>query len=96
MEARFMPDAAPLVTETTWHDTQQTRHNDDGSVTLSFQVDGLEEIVRWLLAWTGRMEIVRPKELRLLDVSQLKKAMDMNGRRASRQSARSFKLNKRF
>ena len=80
VEIRFTPEAAPLVTETTWHHTQQTQFYDDGAVTMKFQVDGLEEIVRWLLGWAGRVEIVRPKELRLLYLTQLKQAIDMNGR----------------
>jgi predicted DNA-binding transcriptional regulator YafY len=81
VEVRFMPETAPLVTETTWHHTQQTRWNDDGSVTLSFRVDGLEEIVWWVLGWSGRVEILRPAELRALYLSQLKKAVAMNGGR---------------
>ncbi len=79
IELRFTPEAAPLVTETTWHPTQQTRRNDDGSVTLSFHVDGLEEIVWWVLGWSGNVEVVRPAELRSLFLSQLKKAVAMNG-----------------
>jgi predicted DNA-binding transcriptional regulator YafY len=43
VEVRFVPEAAALVTETTWHHTQQARRNEDGSVTLSFRVDGLQE-----------------------------------------------------
>ena len=33
--------------------TGLTKCNDDGSVTVSFEVDGLEEIVWWLLGWSG-------------------------------------------
>jgi predicted DNA-binding transcriptional regulator YafY len=61
-----------------WHHTQQTLRNDDGSVTLSFQVDGLEEIVWWLLGWSGFVEIVSPLELRALFLFHLRKAFAMN------------------
>jgi predicted DNA-binding transcriptional regulator YafY len=54
VEIRFTPEAASLVIETMWHHTQQTIRNDDGSVTLSFQVDGLEEIVM-VAAWLVRV-----------------------------------------
>jgi predicted DNA-binding transcriptional regulator YafY len=77
VEVHFTPEAAPLVTETTWHHTQQTRRNDDGSVTLSFRVDGLEEIVWWVLGWSGRVEVVRPPELREMITERLRSALAM-------------------
>ncbi|MGO9468571.1 MAG: helix-turn-helix transcriptional regulator [Isosphaeraceae bacterium] len=79
VEARFVPEAAPLVTETTWHHTQQVRRQKDGSVTLSFRVDGLEEIARWLLGWSGLVEVVRPAELRAMVVEHLRRALALNG-----------------
>jgi predicted DNA-binding transcriptional regulator YafY len=79
VEVRFAPEAAATVTETIWHHTQQTQVNDDGSVTLSFRVDGLEEILGWLLGWSGRIEIVKPAELGSLYISYLKKAIEING-----------------
>jgi predicted DNA-binding transcriptional regulator YafY len=78
VEIRFTPEAAPLVIETTWHHTQKALRNEDGSVTLSFQVDGLEEIVRWLLGWSGVVEVLRPPELRATLLSHLKQAVAMN------------------
>ncbi len=54
--------------ETTWHHTQKARRHKDGSVTLSFQVDGLEEIARWLLGWAGWVEVEGPAELRAMVV----------------------------
>jgi len=78
IQIRFTPDAAPLVTETIWHRTQQAQPQPDGSVILSFQVDGLEEIVHWLLSWTGRAEVLTPPELRELLVGYLKKGLELN------------------
>ena len=75
---RFPPEAATLVIETTWHHTQQIQCNEDGSVILSFQVDGLEEIVRWLLGWSGVMEVLRPLELRQMVVEKLQRALVIN------------------
>jgi predicted DNA-binding transcriptional regulator YafY len=79
VEVRFVREAATLVIETTWHHTQQIQHHEDESVTLSFRVDGLEEIARWLLGWSGWAEIVRPPELRGIVVEQLRKALALNG-----------------
>ena len=81
VEVRFVPEAAALVTETTWHHTQQARRHDDGSVTLAFRVDGLEEIARWLLGWAGWAEVVRPPELRAMVVGHLRRALALNSKR---------------
>jgi predicted DNA-binding transcriptional regulator YafY len=52
------------VTETVWHHTPTVSRHPDGSATLRFTIDGLEELERWVLGWVGRVDIVRPKELR--------------------------------
>ena len=64
VELRFEPQAARVVTETIWHHTQKSKWHKDGSVTLTFQVDGLEEILHWILTWTGKVTIQKPEELR--------------------------------
>lgn len=75
---RFSREAADLVTETTWHSTQEVQRHDDGEVTLSFVVDGLNEVVHWLLGWSGRVTVVRPQELRSMLLDHLGKAIDLN------------------
>ena len=79
VELRFLPEAATIVTETIWHHTQQVHRNDDGSVTLSFEVDGLEEIIWWIMGWSGVVEVVRPTELRSRYLAHLTKATALNG-----------------
>ncbi len=83
VEVRFVPEASALVIETTWHHSQQVQRHEDGSVTLSFRVDGLEEIARWLLGWSGWAEVVRPPELRAIVVEQLRRALALNCERLS-------------
>ncbi len=78
VEIRFSPEAADLVTETTWHPTQKVQRRRDGGVTLVFRVDGLNEIVHWVLGWSGRATVVRPDDLRLLVVEELRKALSLN------------------
>lgn len=75
IELRFRPEAAQVVAETTWHHTQQAQKHSDGSVTLRFHVDGLEEIVWWLLSWAGMVRIVQPARLRTMFVEQLRQAL---------------------
>ena len=78
VEVRFTPEAAELVTETTWHSTQTVERHKDGSVTLGFLVDGLTEIGYWLLGWSGRVTVVQPPELREMIAGHLRKALDLN------------------
>jgi predicted DNA-binding transcriptional regulator YafY len=78
VEVCFTPNSARVVTETIWHHTQLVTTHKDGSVTLRFQVDGLEEIVNWVMSWTGRVEVLQPPELRDLVVKKLESALKTN------------------
>ena len=75
---RFTREAADLVTETTWHPTQKVERHGDGGVTLGFTVDGLNEVVHWLLGWSGRVAVVSPPELRAMVLDHLRKAVELN------------------
>ena len=79
VEIQFSREAAELVTETVWHSTQTIKRHKDGSVTLSFLVDGLNEIVHWVLGWSGRARVIQPPELRILVLEHLRKALALNG-----------------
>lgn len=79
VEIEFSAEAAPLVLETIWHSTQDVKQHRDGRVTLTFKVDGLDEIVHWVLGWSGRAKVIRPIELREFVVGQLQAALKLNG-----------------
>jgi predicted DNA-binding transcriptional regulator YafY len=79
IELLFTKEAANVVTETQWHHTQKTRRNSDGTVTMTFTIDGLEEIVRWIVGWAGRVKVVGPDALRKKVIDQHKKAIAFNG-----------------
>lgn len=49
---------------------------------LSFTVDGLEEIVWWVLGWSGRAKVITPEPLKAMVVNQLRKALEMNDENA--------------
>lgn len=51
------------TTETQWHGTQQVEHQPDGSAIMSFDVDGLDEIVWWILSLGPHCRILQPAEL---------------------------------
>ena len=79
VEVQFTRDAAAIVRETKWHSTQRMREHADGTVTLSFRVDGLEEIVWWVLGWSSRAKVVRPEKLRTMVLEKLRTAIELNG-----------------
>ena len=54
---------AATVAETQWHATQETEHEEDGSLIFRCKVDGLEEIVWWVMSMGPHCKVVKPKEL---------------------------------
>jgi predicted DNA-binding transcriptional regulator YafY len=78
VKLHFVRESAIIVTETLWHHTQRVQRNTDGSVILSFRVDSLTEIARWLLGWAGWVTVIEPCELRDEVVGALRKALNMN------------------
>ncbi len=78
VELRFDASVARTVLETNWHHTQTEKKHRDGSVTLKFTVDGIEEIQRWILGWTGNVKILCPSELSEAIVESLRKGISDN------------------
>jgi len=66
------------VIETTWHATQKIKQHPDGTAMLSFRVDGLDEILWWVLGWSGRVQVIKPVELSKMFVTQLQAALAAN------------------
>jgi proteasome accessory factor B len=64
VELRFCPRIAAEVAEVQWHETQTASFEDDGSVVLKFRVDGLNEIIWWILGYGDQVEVLAPKALR--------------------------------
>lgn len=59
----FSKAVADSVSETRWHPTQEEEFHEDDSVTLRFSVDGLEEIVWWILGYGPNATVLEPAEL---------------------------------
>jgi proteasome accessory factor B len=64
VELAFSPLVGPNVAEVNWHATQRVAWDEDGSVRFSVTVDGLDEIVWWVLGYGPEVRVVAPKELR--------------------------------
>ncbi len=61
---RFNAVAARWVREKTWHVTQTFNEHEDGSLTLTFAVNHLAEVKRWVLSFGADCEVLGPGELR--------------------------------
>ncbi len=63
VELRFDQEFADNIAATHWHKTQEVDWHDDGSITFRCKVDGLDEIVWWVLSMGPHCTVVQPKEL---------------------------------
>ena len=61
---RFSPETAESVASVEWHKSQTVTFEDDGSAVVEFQVDGLTEIVWWVLRYGDQVQVLSPKTLR--------------------------------
>lgn len=60
---RFDREFADTIADTHWHATQRVRWRDDGSVDFACTVDGLDEIVWWVLSMGPHCRVLAPPEL---------------------------------
>ncbi|MCA8983302.1 MAG: WYL domain-containing protein [Planctomycetaceae bacterium] len=60
---RFAPLVAANVAEVHWHKTQQVDTLPDGSIEYHVDVDGLTEIVWWVLGYGDKANVISPPEL---------------------------------
>jgi predicted DNA-binding transcriptional regulator YafY len=61
---RFAPTIAARVGEATWHPTQRTELERDGSLLWRARVSGLIEVRLWVLQWGDEVEVLEPAALR--------------------------------
>jgi len=63
VELLFDAEFAETVADTHWHRTQEFIWRDDGSILFRCTVDGLDEIIWWILSMGPHCVVKRPKEL---------------------------------
>ena len=61
---RFDAKVAGNVAEVQWHHSQRVEWNDDGSAEFFVRVDGLGEILWWILGYGQQVEVISPARLR--------------------------------
>ena len=63
IKVRFAPTVARYVQESQWHESQRLTPEKDGSLLAEFDLDGTEEIMRWILSFGRHAEVLEPEEL---------------------------------
>ncbi len=63
VELRFDSDFAETIADTQWHPSQQITWQADGSIVFRCEVDGLDEIVWWVLSMGPHCRVHKPAEL---------------------------------
>ncbi len=61
---KFSPLVSPNVAEVIWHRTQKVAWDEDGCAHFRATVDGLAEIVWWVLGYGPEVEVLAPAALR--------------------------------
>lgn len=72
---RFSAAAARYVSESRWHASQQLITGRDGSVTVSFTLNALEEVQSWVLSFGRQAEVLAPDELRERVQAELRESL---------------------
>ena len=60
----FNADVADYVKEKIWHESQQIRDQEDGSVIFSADVAVTPELRRWIMSWGSEAVVLEPQALR--------------------------------
>jgi predicted DNA-binding transcriptional regulator YafY len=60
VEITLSAAVAPSATSRVWQDAQRVRNNRDGTVTMAFSVDDVDEVVRWALGYGDEAWVSAP------------------------------------
>lgn len=73
VKLKFSPFQSRWIRECTWHYSQKITELDDGGLVFEVDVQGLEEIKRWVMQYGSEVEVLEPTELKDTIVNEIKK-----------------------
>ena len=73
IELLFDKSINTYILERTWHKNQKCRQNSDGTVSLSFESNQLQETLYWTLRFGAAVTILNPPELKAMYKEEVKK-----------------------
>jgi hypothetical protein len=77
----FEPAMTETISDTLWHRTQQTEVLENGGLRFSCTVDGLDEIVWWVLSMGASCRVRKPAALRLRVLREAERIQSLYARR---------------
>ena len=77
---RFASEAAPYVSERTWHPSQEVETGPDGGLTLHLFIAEPREMLPWIRSWGAQVEVLAPAWLRERVAGEMKQAADIYNR----------------
>lgn len=67
VKVKFNAQTAPFIRERKWHPSQEIEEHQDGSLTLTLQSSGLNDLKRWILSYgTGAIALEPPELVELV------------------------------
>ncbi len=63
---RFDNDASAHIRRKKWHPSQKNKALPDGRIEVSFTVNGMDGIRRWMYQWIPYVEVIAPEELKTI------------------------------
>jgi len=75
----FSSSVATYVRERHWHPTQEIVEKRDGSILLTFETVGWQELVRWILSWQPDVRVISPKKLRERVETKMRQGLGIDG-----------------
>jgi predicted DNA-binding transcriptional regulator YafY len=84
---RFSPEIRSYVLRKRWHESQEHKELEDGSVAVSFEVNGIDGIRPWIYRWIPYVEVVKPGELRNEMKKELTRALEMFSKKSVKRRA---------
>lgn len=64
IKLKFNPEIARIAEETTWHPSQITQRQPDGSAIVTMNLSIAVELLSFILGWGEKVEVLEPEELR--------------------------------
>jgi predicted DNA-binding transcriptional regulator YafY len=80
VKVKFQPKAARYIRERQWHQTQKLTEHEDGSCTLEFVTQSLDEAKRWVLTYGSDAMVLEPSELQSMIAEEHRKAAEQSAR----------------
>ncbi len=66
VKIHFAPEVIENISDTRWHPTQKIKELKDGGIEFTVTIDGLDEIVWWILGYGYFAKVIEPPELKEL------------------------------